>query len=310
MSRILLTGGHGFIGCNFLSYLRNCQDIVLDVDKLTYASFLGPLLLPENYIHEVADISDMQAMTCIFSDFRPDIVINLAAESHVDRSISDASPFILTNVLGVQVLLDLSIRFGIEKFVQVSTDEIYGDLSTEEDPWDENCEMCPSSPYSASKASAELLIGSYVRTHGLKAVITRGANNYGPYQHSEKFIPTVIRCIIHDIEIPVYGDGLQWREWIFVTDHCDGIYKASKSEGVFNLGSGVFKTNYDVIKDISSCLEKKAKIRYVADRKGHDRRYALNSEKARKMLLWNPEMNWQDGIEKTVRFYYNQWGGK
>ena len=310
--RVLVTGGAGFIGSNFIRHLISTHsDIdVVNVDKLTYSGNLENLadIAPSPSLGFVrADIADSPAMAALLQrEF--DVIVNFAAETHVDRSIEDAAPFLWTNVVGTQVLLEAARRANVPRFVQISTDEVYGSAPagqsfTEQTPLD------PRSPYSASKASADLLVNAYVETFGSNAVILRCTNNYGPYQFPEKLIPLMIGNALEGKPLPVYGDGLQERDWLYVEDYCRAIERVvlhTEVRGVLNVSSGSPQTNISVVKAILQILGKPdSLIQHVTDRLGHDRRYALESSKFRKELKWKPDVSFADGIQKTVAWYLN-----
>ena len=312
MVRIAVTGGAGFIGSNLVHFLleERIERQVLNIDKLTYAGNLENLAGLEGkpgYRFELADIADAQAMSRLFKEYRPDVVLHLAAESHVDRSIEDAAPFIRTNVLGTQVLLDCSVKTGVSRFVHISTDEVYGTLKEEEPPFSESHPVDPTSPYSASKASSDLLVMACHRTHGLPAVITRCSNNYGPRQFPEKLIPLMLRNAMADEVLPVYGDGRNIRDWIHVRDHCRALV-AVMEKGVpgqvYNIGGQAEVRNIQVVREILRCLGKpESLIRYVKDRPGHDWRYAMDIRKIQKELGWAPSVTFREGLEETVKWY-------
>jgi dTDP-glucose 4,6-dehydratase len=318
MKTLLVTGCAGFIGSNFLHYWFDQYGDkwrVVNVDALTYAGNLGnikafePL---EQYVFiqqriEYEQGSDFgPGMRYIFDTFRPEWVINFAAESHVDRSIEDSGPFIDTNVKGTQVLMDLSKQYGVKRFVQVSTDEVYGSLGAE-GVFTEDLPMDPKSPYSASKAAADLLVLSYVNTFGFPAIITRCSNNYGPYQFPEKLIPLMISRALKNASLPVYGTGENIRDWIFVTDHCRGIDAALRKGQVgevYNFGGDAERSNLDMVRYILSKLNKpESLISFVTDRLGHDFRYAMDFSKASRDLGWFPNVNFESGMTQTIDWY-------
>lgn len=314
MKTILITGGAGFIGSNFIYYtLKKHPDYeIICVDSLTYAGnieTLYPILNKDNFTFIKADIRDRKKITDIFSKKKPDIVVNFAAESHVDRSIKNPEIFLETNVLGTSVLMDVSREFGVERFHQVSTDEVYGDLPLDRPDllFTENNPLKASSPYSASKAGADLLVMAYARTYGLPVTISRCSNNYGPYQFPEKLIPLMINNALNDKKLPVYGDGLNIRDWLYVEDHCsaiDAILFDGKEKEVYNIGGNNEKANIDIVKLIISKIGKTDDlISYVEDRKGHDRRYAIDSSKIKRELGWEPMTDFESGIEKTIQWY-------
>lgn len=307
--KLLVTGGAGFIGTNFIKRqlsqnpLGASQIIVLD--KLTYAGNLNNFSKSELELFEFVqgDICDPSIVGKLVES--SDVVVNFAAESHVDRSITNASDFVLTNTLGTQVLLDSCLKFEIEKFVQISTDEVYG--SIDEGSWDEECALLPNSPYSASKAGADLLVRSYNRTFGLNTNITRCSNNYGPFQFTEKVIPLFITNLLQNREIPIYGNGLNVRDWLHVNDHCRGIELVVKSgqEGeIYNIGGGTELSNLQLAHEILLILEKdKSKIMFVPDRLGHDKRYSVSIKKASEELGFFPETEFKEGLHSTIKFY-------
>ena len=310
--KILVTGGAGFIGSNLVRFLVNSRPEaeVINVDALTYAGNLENLSDLENaprYRFILADIAHPVKMGEVFEEVRPDVVMHLAAESHVDRSIEDASPFITTNVQGTQVLLDCSLKYGVGRFVHVSTDEVYGTLSEEEPAFTESHQIDPSSPYSASKAASDLLVLAYHRTHGLQAVITRCSNNYGPYQFPEKLVPLMIRNAMRDEPLPVYGDGRNIRDWIHVMDHCEALALVAEkgvSGQTYNIGGQAEVRNIEVVQEILRILGKpESLIRYVKDRPGHDWRYAMDIRKIENDLGWSPSFTFEQGLEETVQWY-------
>ena len=313
---ILVTGGAGFIGSNFIFYLLKKYPAyrIVCLDKLTYAgnlSTLSSVLDRPNFRFVRLDICDREGVFRHFEEERPDIVVNFAAESHVDRSILDPGIFLQTNILGTATLMDACRKFGIRRFHQVSTDEVYGDLPltrpdlffTEETP------LHTSSPYSASKASADLLVLAYHRTYSLPVTISRCSNNYGPYQFPEKLIPLTIVNALDEKPLPVYGTGENVRDWLYVEDHCKAIdlilHKGREGE-VYNVGGHNERKNIDIVRLICKALGKsESLITYVADRKGHDMRYAIDPTKIHNELGWLPETKFEDGIQKTIQWYLN-----
>ncbi|HNU74765.1 MAG TPA: dTDP-glucose 4,6-dehydratase [Deltaproteobacteria bacterium] len=311
--KVLVTGGCGFIGTNLLRHiLENRPDwSVVNFDLLTYAGNLENTLglqeaYPGRYEFVKGDIADRAGVDALFSRHSFDLVLNLAAESHVDRSIEDASVFMRTNVLGVQVLLDAARKYKVDRFLHVSTDEVYGSLG-KEGRFREDLLLAPNSPYSASKAAADLLVRSYVKTYGLDAVITRCSNNYGPYQFPEKLIPLMIINAWNDRELPVYGDGRNVRDWIYVDDHCRGIVQVAENGRcgeVYNMGGDAEKENIQIVRIILSALDKpESLIRFVTDRPGHDFRYAMDFSKIAGEIGWKPEHEFEEGMEKTIQWY-------
>lgn len=313
---ILVTGGAGFIGSNFIFHmLKKYPDYrIVCLDKLTYAGNLSTLscvLEERNFRFVRLDICDREGVFRLFEEERPDIVVNFAAESHVDRSILDPGIFLQTNILGTATLMDACRKFGIRRFHQVSTDEVYGDLPltrpdlffTEETP------LHASSPYSASKASADLLVLAYHRTYSLPVTISRCSNNYGPYQFPEKLIPLMIINALDEKPLPVYGTGENVRDWLYVEDHCKAIdlilHKGREGE-VYNVGGHNERKNIDIVRLICKALGKsESLITYVADRKGHDMRYTIDPTKIHTELGWLPETKFEDGIQKTIQWYLN-----
>lgn len=317
--KILVTGGAGFIGGNFVHYLVNRYPNyhVMNLDALTYAGNLETCHSLEgrvNYQFIKGDITDREFIFELFEKEQFDWVVNLAAESHVDRSVMNPDIFIQTNVVGTQVLLEASHQFGVKRYHQVSTDEVYGDLPldrpelffTEESP------LQPSSPYSASKASADLLVSSYYRTFNLPVTISRCSNNYGPYQFPEKLIPFMISKALNDELLPVYGTGENIRDWLHVSDHCvaiDLILHQGRVGEVYNIGGHNERSNLEVVKTILQALEKpESLISYVADRPGHDLRYAINPHKMESELGWNPTYDFESGIQQTIDWYLENQG--
>lgn len=311
---ILITGGAGFIGSNFIDYMlaKYPQYHIVCVDALTYAGKIENLeaaMKAVNFSFYHANICDKEAIEKIFVAEKPDIVVNFAAESHVDRSIESPEVFLKTNVLGVQVLMETCRKFGMIRFHQISTDEVYGDLPldrtdllfTEESP------IRTSSPYSASKASADLLVMAYYRTYGLPVTISRCSNNYGPRQLSEKLIPLMIEHALQDMPLPVYGDGRNVRDWIYVQDHCEAIdliIHGGNIGEIYNVGANEEWSNIDIVRKICKQLDKpESLITYVSDRKGHDLRYALDSTKLKVELGWSPKVEFEDGLRETINCY-------
>lgn len=320
--KILITGGAGFIGGNFIFYMRKKHpdyDLVC-VDKLTYAGNLATLksvMDDPKFKFVRADIADREAIYGIFEAERPDVVVNFAAESHVDRSIEDPGIFLQTNVLGTQVLLDASRKYGVKRYHQVSTDEVYGDLPLDRPDlfFTEKTPLHTSSPYSASKASADLLCNAYQRTYGMPITISRCSNNYGPYQFPEKLIPLMIANALADKPLPVYGQGLNVRDWLYVEDHCaaiDLILERGQVGQVYNIGGHNEMKNIDIVKLICKALDKpESLITHVTDRKGHDMRYAIDPTFIHDQLGWLPETRFEEGIQKTIRWYLDNqdwWG--
>lgn len=306
---LLITGGAGFIGSNFIRYMISRYNYqLINLDKLTYAGNLENLDDIKNdprYIIVRGDITDWHRVKEIFSN-KIDVVVNFAAESHVDRSIEDSGVFIQTNIEGTHVLLEAARQYGVEKFVQISTDEVYGSLEqqgyfTEESP------LNPSSPYSASKAAADLLALAYFKTYNLPVIITRCSNNYGPYQFPEKLIPLMITNALEDKPLPVYGDGLNVRDWLHVEDHCaalDLVLHQGKPGRVYNIGGSNERTNIEIVHLILAELGKsESLITYVKDRPGHDRRYAINAARLRRELNWRPGYTFEEGLKWTVKWY-------
>ena len=317
--KMLVTGGAGFIGSNFLYYMREHrpETELICVDKLTYAgnlSTLAPLMGGENFRFYRADIADRAAMYSLFEAEKPEVVVNFAAESHVDRSIENPAVFLETNVMGTQVLLDASRHFGVQRFHQVSTDEVYSDLPLDRPDlfFTEKTPLHTSSPYSASKASADLLCQAYHRTFGLPVTISRCSNNYGPYQFPEKLIPLMIANALNGKALPVYGEGLNVRDWLYVEDHCAAIaliLEKGRVGEVYNIGGHNEKRNIDIVRRILAELGKGEElIRYVTDRKGHDQRYAIDPTFIHEELGWLPETAFDKGIVKTINWYLENRG--
>ncbi len=311
---IIVTGGAGFIGSNFIFHmLRKYPHYrIICLDNLTYAgnlSTLEPVMNNPNFVFCKADICDREAVYDLFRREKPHIVVNFAAESHVDRSIEDPSIFLKTNIMGTAVLMDACREFGITRYHQVSTDEVYGDLPLDRPDllFSEETPIHTSSPYSSSKAAADLLVGAYHRTYGLPVTISRCSNNYGPYHFPEKLIPLMIANALADKPLPVYGEGKNVRDWLYVEDHCKAIdliiHKGTVGE-VYNIGGHNEMANIDIVKLICKELGKpESLITYVTDRKGHDMRYAIHPTKIHNELGWLPETKFQDGIKKTIKWY-------
>ncbi|MEH7179431.1 dTDP-glucose 4,6-dehydratase [Neobacillus vireti] len=311
--KLLVTGGAGFIGSNFVRYMVNKypEYNIVNLDLLTYAGNLENLKDIENaanYKFVRGDIADREFINGLFKEEKFDYVLNFAAESHVDRSITDPGIFVQTNIQGTLALLDAAKTFGVTKYLQVSTDEVYGTLGetgyfTEETP------LAANSPYSASKAGADLLVRAYHETFGLPVNITRCSNNYGPFHFPEKLIPLMIINALHDKELPIYGDGLNIRDWLHVEDHCQAIdlvlHKGRNGE-VYNVGGNNERTNIEIVKTILNHLNKpESLMKFVTDRPGHDRRYAIDATKLRTELGWSPKYNFETGIEQTINWYLN-----
>ena len=306
---ILVTGGAGFIGSNFIIYmLEKYKDYkIVCMDKLTYAADVNNLTKVwhnNNFSFVKIDITDREEVYACFEQEKFDMVVNFAAESHVDRSIEEPGIFVNANVVGVGVLLDACVKYGIKRFHQISTDEVYGDLPLDdgETKFTENSKLNPSSPYSASKTAADVLAMSYYRTYNLPVTISRCSNNYGPNQHKEKLIPMVMDRAKRNEKIPIYGDGKNIREWIYVTEHCEAIdiiLHRGMSGEIYNVGSGIGISNVDLVKKLLDVLGKNYDlIEYIADRKGHDLRYAVDSSKICKELNWKAKVSLEEGLEK------------
>ena len=312
--KLIITGGAGFIGSNFIYYeLReHPEDEVICLDKLTYAGNLSSLkdaLQQPNFKFVNGDIADRDFVYSLFEAEKPDVVVNFAAESHVDRSILEPGLFLKTNIIGTGVLMDACRKYGIKRYHQVSTDEVYGDLPLDRPDlfFTETTPLHTSSPYSASKASADLLVLAYHRTYSLPVTISRCSNNYGPYHFPEKLIPLMIINALHDKALPVYGDGANVRDWLYVEDHCsaiDLIIRQGREGEVYNVGGHNEKSNLDVVKIILKALGKSEDlITFVKDRPGHDRRYAIDPTKIHNELGWLPQTKFEAGIAKTIEWY-------
>ncbi len=311
---IIVTGGAGFIGSNFIFHMLEVYPgyRIICLDKLTYAGNLSTLEKVKdnkNFRFVKADICDRQAVYKLFEEENPDIVVNFAAESHVDRSIETPEIFLQTNIIGTAVLMDACRKYGIKRYHQVSTDEVYGDLPLDRPDlfFTENTPLHTSSPYSSSKASADLLVLSYYRTFGLPVTISRCSNNYGPYHFPEKLIPLMVINALANKPLPVYGEGLNVRDWLYVEDHCraiDLIIHNGRVGEVYNVGGHNEMSNIDIVKIICKTLGKpESLITYVSDRKGHDLRYAIDPEKIHNELGWLPETKFADGIQRTIKWY-------
>ena len=317
---ILVTGGAGFIGTNFVYYQlqHHPEDRVVCLDALTYAGNLENLteaLKNRCFRFVKGDIADREAVNALFEEEKPDIVVNFAAESHVDRSITQPELFLRTNIMGTQVLMDACRKYGVQRYHQVSTDEVYGDLPLDRPDlfFTEDTPIHTSSPYSASKASADLLVLAYFRTFHLPVSITRCSNNYGPYHFPEKLIPLMITRALNDQSLPVYGKGENVRDWLYVEDHCaaiDLVMRKGREGEVYNVGGHNERTNLDVVKTVLRELGKpESLITFVTDRPGHDRRYAIDPSKIHAELGWLPRTKFDDGIHQTVQWYLDnrQW---
>ena len=320
MKKIIVTGGSGFIGSNLVDFLIRKKFFVVNLDKLTYSSnkYKNDLRNKKNYKLIKVDIINKKKIIKIIKKYKPNVIFNLAAETHVDRSIDGPESFIHTNINGTYKLLE-SLRFLKKKkitpkLIHISTDEVYGDIKKGARS-DENYKYEPSSPYSASKAGADHLVKSYIRTYKLKAVISNCCNNYGPYQFPEKLIPKMISNIFNNKELPIYAKGKNSREWIHVQDHCEALFRLylkGKNGETYNVGSGINLRNIDVVKKILKIcrnmnikIKKKTKIKFVQDRPGHDFRYALDSKKIFNHLNWKPKIKFEEGLQKTVYWYFN-----
>lgn len=311
MKNILVTGGAGFIGSNFIKYIldREKDFRIVNLDKLTYAGNLRNLQSVEdnpNYKFYKGDICNKELVDYIVSKEKIDTIVNFAAESHVDRSILSSNVFINTNVIGTNVLLEAAKNFKLERYLQISTDEVYGSLGAN-GKFSETTPLSPNSPYSASKASADLLTHAYFHTYNVPTIITRCSNNYGPYQFPEKLIPLMIINALNEKSLPVYGDGMNVRDWIYVEDHCEAIHlilTEGRSGEVYNIGASNEMPNIKIVKLILSYLRKdESLITFVKDRPGHDRRYAIDSSKIKTELGWKPKHSFEGAIHKTIDWY-------
>ncbi len=312
--KIIVTGGAGFIGSNFIFYMleKYPEYSIVCIDKLTYAGNLSTLKSVINnpkFLFVKADICDRDTIDKVFEEERPDMVVNFAAESHVDRSIEDPGIFLQTNILGTAILMDACRKFGVKRYHQVSTDEVYGDLPLDRPDlfFTEETPLHTSSPYSSSKAGADLLVLAYYRTYGLQVTISRCSNNYGPYHFPEKLIPLMIANALNNKALPVYGNGENVRDWLYVEDHCkaiDLILHKGKIGEIYNIGGHNEMRNIDIVKLICNELGKpESLITYVTDRKGHDMRYAIDPTKIHQELGWLPETKFIEGIKKTIKWY-------
>ena len=312
MKKLLITGGAGFIGSNFVHHILKNRDYqIVNLDKLTYAGNLENLKAVEdhsNYKFVQGDIADRKFIDDLFEKERFDGVINFAAETHVDRSIEDSSPFINTNIIGTHVLLETSRKYGVKRYHQVSTDEVYGDLGDgSTDFFTEKTLIKPNCPYAAAKASADLLVFSWHETYGMNAIITRCSNNYGPYQFPEKLIPFFLFKSMNNESLPLYGDGKNIRDWLYVLDHCEAIllaFEKSDPGEVWNIGGHNEKTNLEIVDQIKSNFpETTSEITFVEDRKAHDRRYAMDATKIEMKLGWRPQHTFEQALPKTIEWY-------
>ena len=314
IKKILVTGGAGFIGSNFVRHILTERDYqIVNLDKLTYAGNLENLRDIEdhkNYKFVQGCIADKPFMEGLFEAEKFDGVINFAAETHVDRSIEDSSPFVKTNILGTHVLLELARKFGIEKHHQVSTDEVYGDLGdNSSDYFTEQTPLAPNCPYAAAKTSADLLVKSWQETYGLHTIITRCSNNYGPYQFPEKLIPFFLFRAMNNENLPLYGDGQNIRDWLYVLDHCEAIllaFEKSDAGEVWNIGGHNEKTNLEIVDQILGQVpDSISEVTFVEDRKAHDRRYAIDASKLESKLGWKPKHTFEQALPKTIEWYLN-----
>jgi dTDP-glucose 4,6-dehydratase len=300
---ILVTGGAGFIGSNFLHYLsKRTHEEIICIDKMTYAGDYGNIFDLNNIKLYLSDINNCDF---VFNNHKIDIIYNFAAETHVDNSIENCSEFIKTNINGTVNLLNLSLKYEVEKFIHISTDEVYGSIL--EGQFTEESNYAPRNPYSASKAASDHFVMAYHNTYGLPAIITNCSNNYGPRQHYEKFIPTIINSLLNNKKVPVYGDGKQIRDWLFVNDHCSALLTIAEGGRIgekYNIGGECEIANIDLVKKILAIMKKDENmIEYVKDRPGHDRRYSTDISKIRSELKWSPSYDIDKGLEKTIAWY-------
>ncbi|MFC1600234.1 dTDP-glucose 4,6-dehydratase [Patescibacteria group bacterium] len=315
MKKVLVTGGAGFIGSNFTHYYleKHPDDMIIVLDRLTYAGNLDNLKSLDNnerFWLMLGDIADVPMVNKLFEREKFDTVVNFAAETHVDRSIENPSAFTMTNIVGTQTLLDACRDHNVTRYHQVSTDEVYGDLGLDNDnQFTETTPIAPNCPYAASKAAADLLVRSYYETFKMPVTISRCSNNYGPYQFPEKLIPYFFRLASEDQKLPVYGDGKNVRDWLYVLDHCraiDMILEKGKPGEVYNIGGNFEKSNLEITQRILKFLGKdENSIMYVDDRKAHDRRYAIDASKMKKEIGWEPSVSFEEGIAKTFEWYEN-----
>ena len=306
---IFVTGDAGFIGSNFVHYLKsNTYDNIVILDKLTYAASTDNLN-PHTFPIEIVDIANKKQLERVFQKYRPRFIFHFAAESHVDNSIEDATPFVETNVIGTLNLLELSVMYKVEKFHHISTDEVYGALGYDDPPFTEDTPYNPQNPYSASKAASDHFVTAFGNTYGLPVVITNCSNNYGPRQHKEKLIPKTIRNIIEGKKIPIYAQGQNIRDWIYVEDHCRAIMEVWYGGGIgqkYNIGGECEVKNIDLVKTIIRLMDASEDlIEFVEDRPGHDLRYAIDNAKIKSTVAFKPQYNLEDGLKKTIDWYLN-----
>jgi len=306
---IFITGAAGFIGSNFVHYLKsNAYDNIVILDKLTYVANTDNLN-PHTFPIEIVDIANKKQLERVFQTYRPRFIFHFAAESHVDNSIEDATPFVDTNVIGTLNLLELSVMYKVEKFHHISTDEVYGSLGYDDPPFTEETPYNPQNPYSASKAASDHFVTAFGNTYGLPVIITNCSNNYGPRQHKEKLIPKTISNILQNKPIPIYAQGQNIRDWIYVEDHCRGILDVWYGGGIgekYNIGGECEVKNIDLVKTIIRLMNASEDlIEFVDDRPGHDLRYAIDNAKIKSTLGFKPQYNLEDGLKKTIEWYLN-----
>lgn len=306
----MVTGGLGFVGSHLVAMLLERNYAVINLDKVTYSANprnLEGVTTGKRYHFYKGDVADERVLNALFTRHEIDHVINVAAETHVDRSISDPAVFLRTNVLGVNALLDCARKRDVQRFVQVSTDEVYGSLGPDDPSFIESSPIRPNSPYSASKAAADCLVNAYFKTYGLDVTITRSSNNYGPKQHAEKLVPVAIKHALADQPVPLYGSGANVRDWMHVEDHCRGLVAAlerGRPGRLYNLGAGQECSNLDLVRQVLALLGKPSSlVEFVPDRPGHDFRYSLDHSRATKELGWEPLVSLQDGLKETVEWY-------